>query len=145
MSGEYKGAESPLDKDGWFRTRDLAHFDSDGYLFIEGRADDTIIRGGENIAPAEVEDALLRHDAVREAAVVGLADQEWGERIAAFVVVHEGTEVDGETLRDWVRARLRGSKTPDLIVFRDELPYTPTGKLLRRELVRVAAFERNEA
>lgn len=145
VSGEYKGAESPLDEDGWFRTRDLAHFDSDGYLFIEGRADDTIIRGGENIAPAEVEDALLRHDAVREAAVVGLADQEWGERIAAFVVVHEGTEVDGETLRDWVRARLRGSKTPDLIVFRDELPYTPTGKLLRRELVRVAAFERNEA
>lgn len=78
VSGEYKGAESPRDEDGWFRTRDLAHFDSAGYLFIEGRADDTIIRGGENIAPAEVEDALLRHDAVREAAVVGLADQEWG-------------------------------------------------------------------
>ncbi|MFE4963836.1 class I adenylate-forming enzyme family protein [Streptomyces sp. NPDC056660] len=145
VSGEYRGSESPLDADGWFRTRDLAHFDDEGYLFIEGRADDTIIRGGENIAPAEVEDALLRHSAVREAAVIGLPDEEWGERIAAFVVVHQGADADGETLRAWVRSRLRGSKTPDVIVFRDELPYTPTGKLLRRELVRMAAAERNEA
>ncbi|WP_210588554.1 class I adenylate-forming enzyme family protein [Streptomyces sp. GESEQ-35] len=134
VSGEYRGAAALLDADGWFHTRDLAHFDADGYLFIEGRADDTIIRGGENIAPAEVEDVLLRHDAVREAAVVGVPDEEWGERIAAFVVTHTGRSVDAETLRAWVRTRLRGSKTPDLVVFRDELPYTPTGKLLRREL-----------
>jgi acyl-CoA synthetase (AMP-forming)/AMP-acid ligase II len=135
VSGEYKGAASLLDSDGWFHTRDLARFDDEGYLFVEGRADDTIIRGGENIAPAEVEDILLRHDAVREAAVVGVPDEEWGERIAAFVVVHEGARVDAEDLRAWVRARLRGSKTPDLVIFRDELPYTPTGKLLRRELL----------
>jgi acyl-CoA synthetase (AMP-forming)/AMP-acid ligase II len=135
VSGEYKGAGSLVDADGWFRTRDLALFDDDGYLFLEGRADDTIIRGGENIAPAEVEDALLRHAAVREAAVVGLPDEEWGERIAAFVVTHDGAEVDVETLRSWVRSLLRGSKTPDVVIFQDALPYTPTGKLLRRELV----------
>lgn len=135
VSGEYKGAEALLDADGWFHTRDLARFDADGYLFVEGRADDTIIRGGENIAPAEVEDVLLRHDAVREVAVVGVPDEEWGERIAAFVVVHAGVVVDGEALRAWVRGRLRGSRTPDVVVFRDELPYTPTGKLLRRELL----------
>ncbi|MCI3274314.1 class I adenylate-forming enzyme family protein [Streptomyces cylindrosporus] len=135
VSGEYKGAATLLDADGWFHTRDLAHFDSEGYLFIAGRADDTIIRGGENIAPAEVEDVLLRHAAVREAAVVGVPDEEWGERIAAFVVTHEGSAVDAESLRGWVRGHLRGSRTPDVVVFRDELPYTPTGKLLRRELL----------
>ncbi|GAB2960773.1 hypothetical protein GCM10023080_021160 [Streptomyces pseudoechinosporeus] len=135
VSGEYKGSDTLLDTDGWFHTRDLAHFDDDGYLFIEGRTDDTIIRGGENIAPAEVEDVLLRHDAVREAAVVGVPDEEWGERIAAFVVTHTGATVDAEALRTWVRSHLRGSKTPDAVVFRDELPYTPTGKLLRRELL----------
>ncbi|MFG2969600.1 class I adenylate-forming enzyme family protein [Streptomyces sp. NPDC048288] len=135
VSGEYKGAAALLDAEGWFRTRDVARFDDGGYLFVVGRADDTIIRGGENIAPAEVEDVLLGHEAVREAAVVGVPDEEWGERIAAFVVVHEGSEVDAEGLRAWVRARLRGSRTPDVVVFREELPYTPTGKLLRRELL----------
>ena len=134
VSGEYRGAGSLLDSDGWFRTRDLARFDGDGYLFVEGRADDTIIRGGENIAPAEIEDVLLRHPGVREAAIVGLPDEEWGERIAAFVVPHQGVDVDAETLRSWVRRRLRGSKTPDVVLFREELPYTATGKLLRREL-----------
>ncbi|MEU6372549.1 AMP-binding protein [Streptomyces sp. NPDC046909] len=140
VSGEYKGDAASLDTasldaDGWFHTRDLAHFDADGYLFIEGRADDTIIRGGENVAPAEVEDVLLRHAAVREAAVVGVPDEEWGERIAAFVVTHAGASVDAEALRAWVRGHLRSSKTPDVVVFRDELPYTPTGKLLRRQLL----------
>lgn len=135
VSGEYKGADALLDADGWFHTRDLAHFDDDGYLFVSGRADDTIIRGGENIAPAEIEDVLLRHTAVREAAVVGVPDEEWGERIAAFVVVHEGARVDAEALRAWVRERLRSSRTPDTVAFLAELPYTPTGKLLRRQLL----------
>ncbi|NEB02782.1 fatty acid--CoA ligase family protein [Streptomyces sp. SID13726] len=135
VSGEYRGADALLDADGWFHTRDLARFDGDGYLFISGRADDTIIRGGENIAPAEIEDVLLGHPAVREAAVVGVPDEEWGERIAAFVVVHEGAVTDAETLRSWVRARLRGSRTPDTVAFLPELPYTPTGKLLRRQLL----------
>jgi acyl-CoA synthetase (AMP-forming)/AMP-acid ligase II len=131
ISGEY-GSGSLLDADGWFCTRDRGSVDTDGYLFIEGRADDTIIRGGENIAPAEIEEVLLAHPAVAEACVVGLADDEWGQRIAAAVVLYDGASVEPGELRDKVRSALRGSKTPDTIVFRDALPHTETGKLLRR-------------
>lgn len=132
VSGEYAGLDSVLDDEGWFPTGDLAHIDAEGFLFIEGRADDTIIRGGENVAPAEIETVLLRHPAVAECAVVGVPDEEWGQRIFAVVVTAtDTTEVD---LRDWCREHLRGSKTPDHIEFRTELPYTDTGKLLRRTL-----------
>jgi acyl-CoA synthetase (AMP-forming)/AMP-acid ligase II len=130
ISGEYRG-QSSLDSDGWFATRDLGRLDADGYLFIEGRADDTIIRGGENIAPAEVEDVLLAHPQIAEAAVVGVPDPEWGQRLVA-VVVGSG---DTAEIRQWVKDRLRSSKTPDEIVFRDELPRTDNGKLLRRVLL----------
>lgn len=134
VSGEYLGAGSVLDPDGWFPTRDRASIDADGYVFVEGRADDTIIRGGENIAPAEIEDVLVRHPGVAEAAVVGTPDEQWGQRITAVVVPH-GAPVGAEELRAFVREHLRGSRTPDEVVFRAELPYTPTGKLLRRTLV----------
>jgi acyl-CoA synthetase (AMP-forming)/AMP-acid ligase II len=140
VSGEYLSG-SAVDADGWFPTRDRAWIDPDGYLFIEGRADDTIIRGGENIAPAEVEDVLVEHPDVHEVAVVGVPDDEWGECIVAVVVLRapdDGAahrEVDPEELRAFARKTLRGSRTPDRIVFRDELPVTPTGKLLRRVLV----------
>ncbi len=130
ISGEY-GAGNALDAEGWFATRDVGRLDGDGYLFIEGRADDTIIRGGENIAPAEIEDVLVTHPGITEAAVVGVPDPEWGQRLAA-VVVGSG---DPDEIKRWVRDRLRSSKTPDLIVFRDELPRTETGKLLRRVLL----------
>lgn len=134
VSGEYLGSGSVVDAGGWFPTRDRAHLDVDGYLFIEGRSDDTIIRGGENIAPAEVEDVIAEHPAVREVAVIGLPDEEWGERMVAVVVAR--SPLDPEELRQFVRARLRGSRTPDDVFIRDvELPKTPTGKLLRRELV----------
>ncbi|GAB3760811.1 acyl-CoA synthetase (AMP-forming)/AMP-acid ligase II [Nocardioides ginsengisegetis] len=134
VSGEYLRTGSVVDEAGWFPTRDRAHLDADGYLFVEGRADDTIIRGGENIAPAEVEDVIAEHPAVREVVVVGLPDEEWGERLVAVVVAR--APVAPEELRAFVRARLRGSRTPDDIIVReDELPKTPTGKLLRRELV----------
>jgi acyl-CoA synthetase (AMP-forming)/AMP-acid ligase II len=136
ISGEYVGIGSSKDADGWFPTKDRAWFDPDGYLFIEGRMDDTIIRGGENIAPAEIEDVLLDHPAVREAAVLGRPDEEWGEAIVAFIVPAPGATPDAEQIRDWVRQRLRGSKTPDDVYFRDELPHTDTGKLLRRELIK---------
>ncbi|UGQ13211.1 acyl--CoA ligase [Yinghuangia sp. ASG 101] len=129
VSGEY-GGQSSLDDGGWFPTRDLGRLDADGYLFIEGRADDTIIRGGENIAPAEIEDVLLGCPGIVEAAVIGVPDPEWGQRLVA-VVVGEG---DPEAVRGWVKERLRSSKTPDAIVFRNELPKTDTGKLLRRTL-----------
>ncbi|MET9830797.1 AMP-binding protein [Streptomyces sp. NPDC006385] len=130
ISGEYEGAGG-LDAGGWFATRDRGRLDGDGYLYIEGRADDTIIRGGENIAPAEIEDVLLRHPGVREAAVLGLPDPEWGQRLVA-VLVGSG---DPEEIRSFAKERLRSSKTPDSVVFRPELPRTPTGKLLRRTLV----------
>lgn len=87
VSGEYAGLGSVLDEDGWFPTGDLAHVDDEGFLFIEGRADDTIIHGGENIAPAEIEEVLRRHAAVADCAVVGVPDDEWGQRIAAVVVL----------------------------------------------------------
>jgi acyl-CoA synthetase (AMP-forming)/AMP-acid ligase II len=119
-----------LDIDGWFCTRDRASIDAAGYLFIEGRADDTIIRGGENIAPSEIEEVLCQHPAVVEACVVGVADEEWGERLAAVVVATD--VVTANELRQFVRDRLRSAKTPDVITFRDSLPHTPTGKLLRR-------------
>jgi acyl-CoA synthetase (AMP-forming)/AMP-acid ligase II len=133
VSGEYLGKGSVVDGNGWFPTRDRAWVDPEGYLFIEGRTDDTIIRGGENIAPAEVEDVLVEHPDVHEVAVVGVPDDEWGECIVAVVVPHR--KVDPEELRAFARKTLRGSRTPDRIVFRDELPVTPTGKLLRRVLI----------
>jgi acyl-CoA synthetase (AMP-forming)/AMP-acid ligase II len=136
VSGEYRGHGSTLDEQGWFHTRDRAWVDEDGFIFIEGRADDTIIRGGENIAPAEIEDVLLQHPAVKDVAVLGRPDDEWGELIVAVVVREPAAaEVDADALRSFVRERLRGSRTPDEIVWRDELPHTATGKLLRRELV----------
>jgi len=138
VSGRYTGIGSVLDADGWFPTRDTASVDAHGYLYIGGRSDDTIIRGGENIAPAEIEDVLVEHSAVHEVAVVGLEDAEWGQLIIAVVVPEEseeGASPDSEELRQYVRARLRGSRTPDRVVFVSGLPTTPTGKILRREIV----------
>jgi acyl-CoA synthetase (AMP-forming)/AMP-acid ligase II len=135
VAGEYAGTGSVLDDDGWFPTRDRARIDDDGYLYLDGRADDIIIRGAENISPAEVEAVLLTHPAVREAAVAGVADQDWGQRLVAFVVLHDGQSAGEPELRAFVRAQARGSRTPDQVVFRTALPYTATGKLLRRELV----------
>ncbi|MGI8756155.1 MAG: class I adenylate-forming enzyme family protein [Acidimicrobiales bacterium] len=134
VAGEYAG-RSVLDGDGWFPTRDRGHVDGDGYLFIEGRADDTIIRGGENIAPAEIEDEIHTHPDVEDVAVVGVPDEEWGQRLLAVVVKCGGSTLDEEQLRGYVRDRLRTSKTPDEVRFRDELPRTDTGKVLRRQLV----------
>jgi acyl-CoA synthetase (AMP-forming)/AMP-acid ligase II len=135
VSGRYTGIGSVLDEDGWFPTRDIALLDEDGYLFIGGRSDDTIIRGGENIAPAELEEVLIEHAHVRDVAVVGVDDPQWGQAIVAVVVPAAGIDPDPEELRDHVRKSLRGSRTPDRVVFRDELPTTPTGKVLRREIV----------
>jgi acyl-CoA synthetase (AMP-forming)/AMP-acid ligase II len=131
VSGEYSGTDRD-DDGGWFATRDQGWLDRDGYLFVEGRADDTIIRGGENVSPAEVEDVLLAHDAVLDVAVVGPPDDEWGQTIVAAVVTAPGARADEAELRTWVRDRLRSSKTPDRVVFRPDLPRTDTGKLLRR-------------
>jgi long-chain acyl-CoA synthetase len=135
VSGRYSGIGSVLDENGWFATRDIAHIDDAGYLFIGGRSDDTIIRGGENIAPAEVEDVLVEHPAVRQVAVVGVDDDRWGQAMVAVVVPEPDASPDPEELRSYVKDILRGSRTPDRIVFTDELPVTPTGKILRRAIV----------
>jgi len=135
VSGRYTGIGSVLDDEGWFPTRDIATLDEAGYLFIGGRSDDTIIRGGENIAPAELEDVLIEHPAVHEVAVVGVEDAQWGQAIVAVVVLAAGADQDADAIRGYARKFLRGSRTPDRVVFRDELPTNATGKLLRREII----------
>jgi acyl-CoA synthetase (AMP-forming)/AMP-acid ligase II len=135
VSGRYTEIGSVLDDDGWFPTKDVATLDDDGYLFIGGRSDDTIIRGGENIAPAEIEDVLVEHPDVRDVAVVGPEDPQWGQIIVAVVVPAEGAVPNADALREHVRKHLRGSRTPDRVVFRTELPTNATGKVLRRQLV----------
>jgi acyl-CoA synthetase (AMP-forming)/AMP-acid ligase II len=130
VAGEYVGATG--EGGGWFATRDWGYIDEAGYLFVEGRTDDTIIRGGENISPVEIEEVLLSHDDVSDCAVVGIEDEEWGQRIGAAIVLVPGASVGLEELKSFARSNLRGAKTPEVIVVLDELPYTDTGKLLRR-------------
>ncbi|MCK8672062.1 fatty acid--CoA ligase family protein [Rhodococcus sp. HM1] len=135
VSAEYAGIGRMVDERGFFDTRDKGYVDEEGFLFVGGRVDDTIIRGAENIAPAEIEDVILRHPDVLDVAVVGVPDDEWGQRIEAAVVLRPGAPVDAEDLRAFVRDSLRSSKTPDRIVYWDELPRTETGKLVRRHVV----------
>lgn len=135
VAGEYLEQGSKLVSDGWFPTRDRGWLDEGGFLFVEGRADDTIIRGGENIAPAEIEDVLVRHDAILEVCVAGVPDEEWGNAIAAFIVVKDGKTVTEDEIKTFAREHLRGSKTPDKVFFLPELPATQTGKILRKDLI----------
>jgi acyl-CoA synthetase (AMP-forming)/AMP-acid ligase II len=132
VSGEYVGAERS--GDGWFATRDSGHVDPAGYLYLHGRLDDVIVRGGENLAPGEIEAVLLDHGAVAAAAVVGIPDAEWGERVVAAVVLHDAGSATEDELRAFVGRRLRSTQTPERVQIRDELPYSETGKLLRRVL-----------
>jgi acyl-CoA synthetase (AMP-forming)/AMP-acid ligase II len=130
VSGEYLSLGSSLDGDGWFSTRDRGYLDEGGYLFLDGRADDVIVRGGENISPGEIEDVLLAHPAVADAAVVAMPDEQWGEGVAAAVVLKG--KVTAAELQDWVKQRLRSSRVPQAVVFKDSLPYNELGKVLRR-------------
>jgi acyl-CoA synthetase (AMP-forming)/AMP-acid ligase II len=134
MKGYAGATESPFTPDGWLPTRDLGWVDGDGYLYVAGRKDDMIIRGGENIAPAEVEAVLGAHPAVEEVAVVGLPDVEWGQRVGAFVVLRAGEQTTTEELGEFCRQRLASFKKPEVIRFLPELPKNPMGKVLRREL-----------
>ncbi|RMF21940.1 MAG: long-chain fatty acid--CoA ligase, partial [Deltaproteobacteria bacterium] len=134
VSGEYLGRSSSVGPDGWFPTRDGGSMDEDGYLFVEGRIDDVIVRGGENLSPGEIEDTLLEHEAVADCAVVGVPDVQWGEAVAAVVVLREGRSASVEELQEWVRRHMRSSRVPARIEFWNELPYNETGKLLRREV-----------
>jgi len=134
MKGYAGAGGSPLVADGWLPTRDMGWVDEDGYLYVAGRKDDMIIRGGENIAPAEVEAVLQSHPAVEEAAVVGVPDVEWGQRVAAFVVVRPGASLSPDALTDFCRERLASFKKPELVRFVAELPKNPMGKILRKDL-----------
>jgi acyl-CoA synthetase (AMP-forming)/AMP-acid ligase II len=120
--------------DGWRATGDRGWVDDDGYVFFAGRKDDMIIRGGENIAPAEIEAVLMSHPAVDECAVIGVPSVEWGQTIKAFVVPRKSVKVTAEELSDHCRGRLASFKRPEAIEFIDELPKNPLGKILRKDL-----------
>jgi long-chain acyl-CoA synthetase len=137
MKGYWRKPEATaaaIDADGWFRTGDMATVDEDGYFFIVDRKKDMIIRGGYNVYPREVEEVLYEHPAVREAAVVGLPDDEWGEEIGAAVALRPGAEATPDELRDFVRERVAAYKYPRRVWFVDDLPKGPTGKILKREI-----------
>lgn len=132
VSGEYEGRGAVTDAEGWFPTRDAGSMDDEGYLFLEGRADDVIVRGGENLSPGEIEDVMLTHPSVADAAVVGIPDDQWGEAVAAVVVAKAGSSVDLDALKAMIQEQLRSSRVPQVIEIWKELPYNETGKLLRR-------------
>jgi acyl-CoA synthetase (AMP-forming)/AMP-acid ligase II len=123
--------------DGWFRGGDMAWRDADGYLYLSGRKKDMIIRGGENIYPIEIEHVLMSHPSVREVAVVGVADEHWGEIVRAHIVPEPGREIDDVELREYCRAKIAGYKVPALFELHDELPRNASGKVLKRELRRL--------
>ena len=132
VSGEYEDRGSVTDADGWFPTRDAGSLDEEGFLFLEGRADDVIVRGGENLSPGEIEDVLLSHATVKDVAVVGVPDEQWGEGVGCVVVARDGEAIDTSALQAFVKEHLRSSRVPQVIEVWDELPYNETGKLLRR-------------
>jgi acyl-CoA synthetase (AMP-forming)/AMP-acid ligase II len=130
----YTGGGGKEIVDGLVVTGDLGHLDRQGRLYIDGREDDMIISGGENVFPGEIEDMLITHGGVADAAVIGVEDPEFGQRLRAFVVRAEASDVTEDELKTFVHDRLARFKTPREVVFLDELPRTATGKIIRREL-----------
>lgn len=121
--------------DGKLSTGDLGHLDSAGRLYIDGRDDEMIVSGGENVFPREIEDLLVTHPAIADAAALGVDDDEFGQRMRAFVVLEQGHQLDADQVRDFVKANLARYKAPRDVVFIEEMPRNPTGKVLKRELV----------
>lgn len=130
----YTGGGGKAMLDGLMSIGDVGHFDANGFLFVEGRDDDMIVSGGENVFPAEVEDLLSDHPALLEAAVIGVDDEEFGQRLKAFVVLNEGASLSEDEAKDHVRNHLARHKVPRDVVFLDEIPRNPTGKVLKRVL-----------
>jgi long-chain acyl-CoA synthetase len=146
MKGYWQRPEATAEamRGGWFHTGDMAKVDEDGYFFIVDRKKDLIIRGGYNVYPREVEEVLYEHPKIREAAVIGVPHDEWGEEIGAAVVLHEGEELTPEEVSQYVKDRIAAYKYPRIVWFIDELPKGPTGKILKREIQSPAA-SREEA
>ena len=130
----YTGGGTKEVIDGLMSTGDVGHFDAGGRLYIDGRDDDMIVSGGENVFPNEVEELLADHPAIAEASVIGVDDEKFGKRLRAFVVRMPGEDVDEATLKTYVRDNLARYKVPREVVFLDELPRNPTGKVLKRQL-----------
>ncbi len=138
MRGYYKNPQATgtaFTPDGWLRTGDLGHRDADGFFFVTGRIKELIIKGGENIAPREIDEALLRHPAVRDAAAVGIPDKHYGQEIMACIVLREGHAADEAALREFCVAQLGRYKTPSVFRFLSELPRGPSGKVQRLKLL----------
>jgi acyl-CoA synthetase (AMP-forming)/AMP-acid ligase II len=131
----YTGGGSKDMVHGLMATGDVGRFDEGGRLIVEGRDDEMIVSGGENVFPQEVEDSLSRHEKVTEAAVIGVDDEDYGKRLRAFVVLTDGADLSEDDLKDYVKQNLARYKVPREIVFLDELPRNATGKVLKRELV----------
>ncbi len=132
--GDEEKTKKALTPDGWLRTGDRGYMDEEGYIYLVGRADDLIKRGGEFVSPDEVESLLYSHPKVAEAAVIGVPDEEWGQEVKAIVVLKPGETATPEEIIDWCRGKIAGFKRPRAVVFVDELPKTSTGKVLRRVL-----------
>ena len=127
--------EKAFTADGWYRTGDLGYKDEEGYIYLTGRGDDVIVRGGENIGPDEVESVLSTHPKIDEAAVIGVKDVEWGQQVRAIVRLKKGGTATEEEIIDFLRPKLAAYKRPSSIVFVTEaFPKTSTGKVLRRVL-----------
>jgi acyl-CoA synthetase (AMP-forming)/AMP-acid ligase II len=138
MKGYWKDeerTEKAFTADGWYRTGDMGYKDEEGYIYLAGRGDDVIVRGGENIGPDEVESVLSTHPKVEEAAVIGVKDEEWGQQVRAVVRLKKGQTASEQEIIDFCRPRLAGFKRPTSVVLvKEELPKTTTGKTLRRKL-----------
>lgn len=137
VSGEYR-ERSALIHGGWFPTRDAGYLDEEGYLFLSGRADDVIVRGGENISPGEIEDVLLTHPCIADAAAVGVPSTEWGEAVAVVIAL-KGEQPSETEIKTLIKDRLRSSRVPERILVVEALPYNEMGKLLRREVRKLLA------
>ncbi|MBW2093063.1 MAG: AMP-binding protein [Deltaproteobacteria bacterium] len=138
MSGYWQDEEKTAQAftpDGWLRTSDMGWMDEDGYIFLTGRADDMIIRGGENISPKEVEEVLVSHPKVADAAVIGVPSEEWGQEPRAIVVLKEGEKATEEEIIDFCRSLLAPFKRPRSVIFVDNLSRSTLGKLSRKQLV----------
>jgi acyl-CoA synthetase (AMP-forming)/AMP-acid ligase II len=136
MKGYWKNPEltAAALRGGWYHTGDMGYLDEEGYLFLVDRKADMIVTGGENVYPKEVEDVLYQHPAVAMAAVVSAPDDRWGERVQAVVTLKPGRKVDGEELIAHCKGKLAGYKCPKKVEIWDELPMSPVGKVLRKDI-----------